>query len=86
LHLPGSRRAERYGIRADLPRQGPDHRGDYLTVVPPDTPADDYGDYVHTSAGNPAPLPAPAEPGRYEVRYLTGQSGRLLAAETVIVE
>ncbi|MGM0516094.1 MAG: VWA domain-containing protein, partial [Pseudomonadota bacterium] len=74
------------GETIDVAWQGPDHRGDYLTVVSPDTPAGEYGEYVYTSAGSPAALPAPAKAGRYEVRYLTGQSGRVLAAETVVVE
>ena len=74
------------GETIDVAWQGPDHRGDYLTVVSPDTPAGEYGEYVYTSTGNPAALPAPTKPGSYEIRYLTGQSGRLLAAETIVVE
>lgn len=58
---------------------GPDNRGDYLTIVPVDTEDGKYARYAYTRDGSPAEVPAPVEPGDCEVRYMTGQGGRVLA-------
>lgn len=48
---------------------GPDGPTDYITIVPAGAPATAYGSYEYTSAGSPAHLTAPADPGSYEIRY-----------------
>jgi len=54
---------------------GPDHPGDFITVVPIDTPEGRYGPYVYTSKGSPLTLRAPDAAGNYELRYLMGSGG-----------
>ena len=58
---------------------GPDKRGDRITVVATDAPVDRVGRYALTRQGNPLTLPMPDTPGDYEIRYLAGGGGRLLA-------
>ena len=55
--------------------QGPDGSGDFVTIVPTGTPEGAYGVYFYTRSGSPGQLDAPLEPGDYEIRYLSGQSG-----------
>jgi len=47
--------------------------------VPVGAAEDHTGRYALTRQGNPLVLPMPAEAGDYELRYLAGGSGRLLA-------
>ncbi|HVS66034.1 MAG TPA: VWA domain-containing protein [Thermoanaerobaculia bacterium] len=65
---------------------GPDNEGDFVTIVPPGAPEREYGNFAYTRRGNPLRLEAPDDPGAYEVRYLTGQSYRQLAAAAVDVQ
>ncbi len=65
---------------------GPDHRRDYITIVTAGAPEGEYGEYARTTEGNPLSLRAPEAPGRYELRYNTGQSNRTLARQPVTVE
>jgi Ca-activated chloride channel family protein len=55
---------------------GPNGRGDYITVVPKGARPSDYRSYQLTSDGrtvaNPVRLVLPAEPGPYEIRYVSG--------------
>ncbi|MAS91564.1 MAG: hypothetical protein CMO55_00085 [Verrucomicrobiales bacterium] len=57
--------------------EGPNNRGDYLTVV--DKEADDgkYGNYAYTRNGSPSKLTAPVDPGLCEVRYMA-DGGKVL--------
>lgn len=64
---------------------GPDNRGDYLTIVRPDTRAADYGNYVETRAGSPLELTAPLEPGEFEVRYVAVRSKTILGRAPIVV-
>ncbi len=64
---------------------GPDNSGDYVTIVAEGAREGAYTSYFYTRRGSPSELRAPAEPGRYEVRYVTGQGGRTLASTTVVV-
>jgi|RhiMethySRZTD1v2_1073278.scaffolds.fasta_scaffold00309_31 hypothetical protein len=63
---------------------GPNGRGDYLTVTRKGADVFAYLDYKQTSEGsttvNPVSLVLPAEPGAYEIRYVTGAARRVLAA------
>jgi Ca-activated chloride channel family protein len=58
---------------------GPDNRGDYLTIVPVSTPDGQYGNYADTAKGSPLAVTAPIQPGRAEIRYMTGQHAKVLA-------
>ncbi len=64
---------------------GPDNRGDFLTIVPVDSPADKFTDYRETSAGASFELTAPVEPGKYEVRYVTDRTRTILGRAPVEV-
>jgi Ca-activated chloride channel family protein len=66
--------------------QGPDNRGDFVTVVEAGTAEGEYGPYTRTGRGSPLELDAPEEPGAYELRYLTGQTRATLAARPIVVE
>ena len=65
---------------------GPDNPGDYIGMV-----AAGAGDrarhavYAYTKKGNPGSMSAPLEPGDYELRYETGQSGSVLASTPIRV-
>ena len=65
--------------------QGPDNRGDFITIVPAGAAEGTWRDYAYTAAGSPVTLLAPEQPGEYEVRYVTGQSNATLAHATVVV-
>jgi hypothetical protein len=65
--------------------QGPDNRGDYITIVTPDAPEGEYGNYTRTREGNPLSIRAPDQPGSYELRYLTGQTNATLASAPLTV-
>ena len=62
LHLPGSRRAERYGIRADLPlrRAAVDVRieGRWQRVTVVDVPSENGEDWLLADSGERIPLNA----------------------------
>ena len=62
---------------------GPNGRGDYITVARKGSDPSAYSDYKLTSNGrtpvNPVALVLPAEPGAYEIRYVAGDSRRVLA-------
>ncbi len=64
---------------------GPDNRGDYITLVPKETPDGQYGNYTATEEGSPLSVRAPAEPGDAELRYMTGQGNQVLARRPIRV-
>jgi Mg-chelatase subunit ChlD len=60
--------------------EGPNDADDFVTLVPATAEETSYGsNNGYTKRGNPLRIEAAREPGDYEVRYLTGQSHRLLA-------
>ena len=65
--------------------QGPANQNDYVTIVAADAPDNQHLDYAYTRNGNPAEITAPAEPGTYEIRYVTGQSRTVLARQPIEV-
>ena len=58
--------------------QGPNNPGDFISIALPDDTGSSYNAYEYTERGNPVKLPAPSEPGRYEVRYVLGQGYKVL--------
>ena len=64
---------------------GPNQSDDYVTIVTADAPEGTWTDFAYADPAGAATLVAPAETGRYEVRYVSGQSGRTLASVPVLV-
>lgn len=58
---------------------GPNHGGDYLTIVPAGTPDGQYAAYAETRQGSPLTVAAPKQAGDAEIRYMTGQGNKVLA-------
>lgn len=58
---------------------------DYITIVEARAPEGSYGAWDYTSAGNPVVLAAPADPGSYEIRYVSGWSSATVASQAVTV-
>lgn len=58
---------------------GPNNTGDYITIVTKDTPDGRYGDYAPTTKGSPLSVKLPKTAGDAEIRYMTGQGGKVLA-------
>ena len=73
------------GARFEVAWSGPDNARDYITIVPEGAREGAYTSYAYTSRGSPATLTAPTEPGRYEVRYVTGQGNHTLASAPIQV-
>ena len=65
---------------------GPGVAQDFISIDQPGQPESAYGPYVYAPQGNPAALTAPDTPGRYVVRYHSGESGyRVMATHEVEV-
>ena len=58
---------------------GPNHPGDYITIVKKGEPEGQYGAYTETSKGSPLVVAAPKEAGDAEIKYQTGQGNKTLA-------
>jgi len=74
------------GAEFDVPWEGPNNEGDYLTIVKPDADAGEYGSYAYTRDGSPARLQAPEEPGSYEIRYIMDQDKVILGRVQLTVK
>ncbi len=64
---------------------GPGNDGDYVTIVEAGAAQGSYLSYAYTNSGTPLTLTASETPGLYEVRYVMGQSKRILASTPVTV-
>ncbi|MFT3784308.1 MAG: hypothetical protein QM790_20050 [Nibricoccus sp.] len=62
---------------------GPNNAGDYVTIVPKDTPDGQYGNYTETTAGKTLNLTLPPTAGPAELRYMSGQDRRVLARRAI---
>jgi len=58
---------------------GPNHNGDYITIVKKGTPDGQYGKYANTTKGSPLTVIAPKDLGDAEIRYCSGQGNVVLA-------
>jgi len=74
-----------FGGMIEVAWAGPDGRGDYISVAEPASRGGAYVNFAHTIKGSPAKLRMPDKPGNYEVRYISGQSRRVLASVPVSV-
>lgn len=65
---------------------GPNGENDYVDIVRSGRPQQvgDEVTYVRTSAGNPAKLTAPEQPGTYDVRYVRDEGDRKVVAHIAI--
>ena len=67
------------GSEVSVTWTGPDNKNDYITVVPAGAKEGKYQKYRYTRTGSPLKLQMSEELGRYELRYVMGQSKRVLA-------
>lgn len=73
------------GSYFDVAWDGPDNPGDYITIVKADAEERTWSGFTYVNQGNPVKMRAPKEPGRYQLRYATGQSYRTLARADIAV-
>jgi len=52
--------------------EGPNDKGDYITIVTKDSPPGKSGSYAYTKDESPSKITAPIKIGDYEVRYVSG--------------
>ncbi len=73
------------GSEFEVTWTGPDNSGDYITIVPAGAANRDYLSYHYTKNGTPGTLDAPLEPGKYELRYMTGRTRGTLSRSPIDV-
>ncbi len=64
---------------------GPANPGDHLSVGRPGSSPTRFASCSLTGRGDPTTLMAPSEEGEWVIRYVTGQSGRILARSLIVV-
>jgi len=69
----------------DVSWTGPGNEADYIGVYESAEADAKYKGYAYTRRGNPVKIQAPMTPGTYELRYVTGQSRKILAARSIEV-
>lgn len=62
--------------------QGPGNSGDYISIARPED-QDGYDNYAYTEKGNTVRLNGPSQAGAWEVRYVLGQDGVILARRPI---
>jgi Ca-activated chloride channel family protein len=80
LTVPASARA---GLRFEVSWTGPDGPGDHIAISRDQAPDHRSYDWAATAIGSPLTLIAPPRPGPYEVRYVRGRSGEVLARAAI---
>jgi hypothetical protein len=65
--------------------EGPDALRDFISIDSAGAGERDYGDYVYTSRGSPVAMRVPEQPGRYAIRYHTGQSWAVIGSADLVV-
>ncbi len=66
------------GAVLGLDWDGPDYKGDYISLARVGEPDNKYSTYKHTSEDSPLVLKLPEGPGKYELRYVMGQDDTVL--------
>jgi Ca-activated chloride channel family protein len=74
------------GADVDVRWEGPAEPHDFIAIARADDPDDAYGPWAPVGSGSPTVLTAPREPGPWEIRYVAGASGAVLARAPLIVE
>jgi hypothetical protein len=64
---------------------GPNHKGDYITVVAAGTEDGRSGNYTYTDRGSPLEVKASVQDGPAELRYQTGQGNKVLARRPLLL-
>jgi Ca-activated chloride channel family protein len=64
---------------------GPDATQDFLSIAALDEDGEQYQRFAPTTNGNPAVLTTPIAPGDYEIRYVRGADGEILARTPLAV-
>ena len=73
------------GASFEVTWTGPDNKSDYITIVEKGAAQGKYLNYSYTRKGSPLKLVASEDPGAYEVRYVMGQSKRILSSRDISV-
>lgn len=73
------------GSEFEVTWDGPDNVHDRLAVAPVNAEPHKTLNWRYTTKGSPATVRAPDDAGDYEVRYLSGQSGSVLASRRFVV-
>ncbi len=73
------------GSRFEVVWSGPDGRKDYIAINETGSPDKQYKGYAYTRHGSPLRMHAPNVSGDYELRYVTGQTRRVLARRSLVV-
>jgi Ca-activated chloride channel family protein len=71
------------GSMIEITWSGPNYPSDYITVVPRETPDGEYRGYTNATAGSPLQVKAPDIPGGAEIRYMTGQGGKVIGRRAI---
>ena len=71
------------GSAVSVTWQGPNNEGDFVTIVPQKAGESDYDRSAPTRDGSPMAVAAPMDAGDAEIRYLSGQSSRVLARRAI---
>jgi hypothetical protein len=71
--------------RLEVKWKGPAADGDFISVAQPASPPGASLTRALVREGNPLKIVAPSDPGEYEVRYILGRGGKLLAKAPVTV-
>ena len=82
LHAPSETTA---GGVVPVEWKGPNHPGDYLTIVAKTAKDGVAGNTIFTTKGSPAKIPAPKQAGTGEIRYMSGQNNVVLARREIVV-
>ncbi|MEL7060886.1 MAG: hypothetical protein AAGN46_12765, partial [Acidobacteriota bacterium] len=70
------------GSQVEVSWTGPGGDRDFLSIDPEGSDEAFYGDYVYTRKGSPLRLQVPSTPGRYLIRYHSGESGYPVLGQT----
>jgi len=74
------------GSLVDVTWQGPDNKGDYVSVARVGEKAQKYFNYKNTHRGTTVAVKMPLEPGTYELRYIgNGSPDQVLASRRINV-
>lgn len=66
--------------------QGPDFKGDYISIARAQSSDSEYESYQRTSEDSPMVLKLPEAPGAYELRYVVETGRRVIARKPLVVE
>lgn len=62
---------------------GPDYKGDFISLAREGEPDNKYSTYKYTGEDSPMVLKMPEGPGKYELRYVMGQSKTVLLRKPI---